>query len=486
MHHHITTLTSALLALGISLAPGAEKDAKILPQAQNIISSVASMPSSRQVAAMLQPHGLHCLNLTWEDTGRWKGSSVGPNISDLTIQVNSWHQVPLDGHISGTTRCMPVIRFPNFSDRTGDVPLDRFHLLVGNGHGHDLRPMSLERVLSNLNIVSANAPQVTGSLLAERDSHVLVSAQANILPVPSGGETLFTPVLYNYQTRPGDPAVLVIVATPEGTSVQILDNRRDLSPGVGHGQRLFHDAAGQRAQFRARRRSDVAAAHGSTTPGAGPQADGLPEGLNLVMVIQVPLRQRRPSVRFESADMLLESAPKPAMDMARRSRGIEEAVIDAGPAEGPFPAPNVASIQRDERFPIRVTVQFYQASDTGTLDSATATRLAGVINRVYDQADWVGSLVTSGWTGRPTEPSGGFWRRPRPVKTIGPQPIPEPTVPVAAWRQIPWAASVLADHQRRTGQDTDATIKRLYQHFGPDWVPYNARELTMALATIGQ
>jgi hypothetical protein len=31
--------------------------------------------------------GLKILNITWEDTGRYKGSSVGPNISDMSIQV---------------------------------------------------------------------------------------------------------------------------------------------------------------------------------------------------------------------------------------------------------------------------------------------------------------------------------------------------------------------------------------------------------------
>ena len=27
------------------------------------------------------------LNVLWEDTGRWEGSAVGPNISDVTIEV---------------------------------------------------------------------------------------------------------------------------------------------------------------------------------------------------------------------------------------------------------------------------------------------------------------------------------------------------------------------------------------------------------------
>ena len=37
-------------------------------------------------------YGLNILNVTWEDTGRYQNSSVGPNISDVTIQVQ--HQDP--------------------------------------------------------------------------------------------------------------------------------------------------------------------------------------------------------------------------------------------------------------------------------------------------------------------------------------------------------------------------------------------------------
>ena len=46
------------------------------------------------------------------------------------------------------------------------------------------------------------------SLLAPRDTHALVSAQAAFLPVPRGGDAEFNPVLFNYQSVPGDPAVL--------------------------------------------------------------------------------------------------------------------------------------------------------------------------------------------------------------------------------------------------------------------------------------
>ncbi len=94
--------------------------------------------------AVNQRQGLNLVDLTWEDTGRYKNSAVGPNISDMTIQIQ--RKDPHTGAYS--LYCMPVIRYPNFSDRTGDVPLDKFYLLVGNEKGQDLRRVTLKDFLA--------------------------------------------------------------------------------------------------------------------------------------------------------------------------------------------------------------------------------------------------------------------------------------------------------------------------------------------------
>ena len=60
------------------------------------------------------------------------------------------------------------------------------------------------------------------------------------LPIPKSGVATFNPVLFNYQSYPGDPAVLTILATREGTSTTIIDNQRDgFGAGRTWGQRLF-------------------------------------------------------------------------------------------------------------------------------------------------------------------------------------------------------------------------------------------------------
>ena len=114
------------------------------------IMRTANMVADRQVQKLVKKHGLQILNLTWEDTGRYKDSCVGPNISDMTIQVG--FERP-DGMFEVT--CMPVIRFPNFSDTTADIDPGDFVLLVGNEKGKPLKRISLYDFLESRQADSA-------------------------------------------------------------------------------------------------------------------------------------------------------------------------------------------------------------------------------------------------------------------------------------------------------------------------------------------
>ena len=200
---------------------------------------------------MASEFGLQILDLTWEDTGRYKGSSVGPNISDMTIQVG---QELTRGEFK--TTCMPVIRFPNFSDKSCDLDPRDFTLLAGNQKGGGLKRISLRDFLEDPGSFLSNPDSWKAkdgkrrTLLAERDIKVLVSAQACFLPIPKEGKATFNPVLFNYQSVKGDPAVLTILATREGTSVTVIDNVRDaFRTGAVWGQRLFFNNNGQRASL---------------------------------------------------------------------------------------------------------------------------------------------------------------------------------------------------------------------------------------------
>ncbi len=411
------------------------------------ITKTANMAHDPGAQTLARRFGLDVMNLTWEDTGRYKGSTVGPNISDMTIQVAS-----RDAQETLSVACMPVIRYPNFSDKTCDLDPRAFTLLMGNEKGRPLRRVSLYDFLENPTAYLAKPDSWKGdvpkSLLApERDSRVLVSAQACFLPVPKQGIATFNPVLFNYQSYDKNPAVLTILATREGTSVTVIDNKRDaFETGGLWGQRLFHNAAGMRASLTGERQSDFEArGRGQAgAPSAGaPGVRRSEAGLNMVLLIQVPLKQKE-----RPRPMMLEfaAAAPTAMQsksMERERSNVENAVIGHGELEGPFTEIDNLPIERDPRFPVRVTVQFYKATDNGVVSADDLDGIKRQIDRVYAQSEYVGSLVTEGETGRVTEYAG--------VKV---QP--------ADWWERFWER-----YEENTDVSRDEAIRRLRDLLGP-------------------
>ncbi len=418
------SLPLALLLLATSAAPafasqdtpppyrgGESRPEPIDPSYLEAIQRTSGMVWDENALRLAQMHGLDLINVTWEDTGRFYDSAVGPNISDMTIQVQ--HQDPDTGEF--VLSLMPVIRYPNFVDHTADISPDDFYLLVGNEDGTDLKRVTLAEYLDNFRKYLSDPGSWSGrrsSLLAPRDSHVLVSAQAAFLPVPQQGEATFNPVIFNYQSFAGDPAVLTIVASREGTSATIIDNMRDSFPaGWSWGQRLFFNQDGERASFTGERLSDFV---DRTLPPdmLSPTAAG-ESGLNMVLLIQVPLKQREPMRGMFFGDAMEESmAPSAAF---KADGDVEAAVIGHGAVEGPYTEIDGLAIERDPRFPIRVTVQFYKATSNGIVTEADMEAIASQIERVYDEGDYVGSLVVGGESYRPTEHDGpkyeppGWW-----------------------------------------------------------------------------
>lgn len=355
------------------------------------------------------------MNVMWEDSARYQGSSAGPNISDLTLRVR--HE--------DASALLPVIRPPNFSDMTADVPMDSIRLRVGNEAGAALRTVTLRDVLADVPSFLSDPGSWTAesrSLLADRDSHVLVSAQACFLPVPKGGSVEFDPVLFNYQTRPDDPAVLAIVATREGTSITAVDGR---DREAAWGQTLFFNERGQRARFKGERRSDVEAR------GCSEGAADL-EGANVVLLIQVPLQQRPPPTYEPSSILFCEEG----VAVAGCAPDVEEAVITHGAVLGPFEEIAGHAIERDSRFPVRVTIQLYQATANGLLTDVEVARFHAQIARIYRDADYVGSLVLDPSEHRPTAHGSG--------------PAPPG-----------WWAAFWAQYEDRTGLSPEDTMQQL-------------------------
>lgn len=358
---------------------------------ERAVNNVSEMVWNNKITDIASRLGLSVVNVTWEDTGRYSGSCWGPNISDLTIQV---HHGDRDEEMLS---CMPVIRYPNFQDLSADLNPDLFYLLVGNESGDDLEAVTLTEYVDNIRDYLHDEDSWGGrgtSLLAPRDSVVLVSAQAVFLPIEEDGQAIFNPVLYNYQSYEDSPGVLAILVTREGTSATIIDNSSDYSADYySWGQRLFFNDDGERASLTGSRLSDfmedpenIPELNGEHNVAAGE------EGMNMVMLIQIPLRQKeRQDLWFEGemadGDQLYYSCDEVTCS------NVEAAVIGHGELEGPFREIDGLPIARDRRFPIRVTVQFYKATSNGVATEGDIAEIAAQITRVYDDASYIGSLV---------------------------------------------------------------------------------------------
>jgi hypothetical protein len=378
-----------------------------------VVDRVAGMVNDSDLVRRVQRRSLALVNVTWEDTGRAQGSSLGPNISDLTLQVRRRDE---SGQFQSAI--MPVIRPPNFTDRTGDVSSDRFFIRAGNEQGGSLRSIALTDVLRNLKAFASHPDTIlgNGNLLAGRDAHFLVSAQAVFLPIPKSGQAQFNPVLFNYQSAPGSPAVLSILVTRQGTSIQVVENRPEEATAAGWGQELYFDNKGQRAAFTAERKSDV---EQRITAQGGPRSEddksALQRGADVLFLVQVPLKHHnvgRLGGALPSASMAQEEPMAAPPAAAPRSRAaeksdVEQAVLGHGPNLGPFNEGHRLRLERDPAFPVRITVQFYKATSNGIASDIDLDAIARSIGSVYEHADFVGSLVIP--DGDPRRPTA--WQR---------------------------------------------------------------------------
>ncbi len=351
-----------------------------VPESGPLLTQVKDMVHNPIAQTLAGNCGMRVQNVSWEDNGRNPKSAWGPCISDMTLRV------------SGTA--MPVIRFPNYEDLTCDIPVEKIQLMVGNERddmesdddnnntgGAKFRVVTLKEYLENFrtHLHTPSSWKGTNNSLycAEKDSHAIVSAQACFLPVEKGGEANFNVALYNYQSERGDPTVLSIVATSKGTSAQVVENT-----GYGSGQNLYFNKSGKRCSFVGQRVSDFRRDQGVASVD-GPMTDEEKKD-NVVMIIQVPLKKRKKAVFSFGSSVVLESYTPQSFGFgttsAARSRGVdvEDAIVKVGAPEGPFIEVNDLEIERDERFPVRVTLQFYKTTSNGEVNEP-------IMKQIYDQ-----------------------------------------------------------------------------------------------------
>jgi len=343
-----------------------------------LLGRVASLATNDAARTKLKDRGLNIATVAWEDTSRYENSSIGSNISDMTLKVES-------------TR-MPIVRAPNFADITVDLPADKLPLLVvGNEAGLDLKKITLQEYLENFSDY-CGTPCSTLNLHLERDSHVLTSAQACILPIESGSVE-FAVDLFNYQSG-SEPAVLVIMATAYGTSAQVV---------AGGNTLLYFNDKGTSRLFKAERLTDHRESTGSTNTGAITSEE---KSLNGIYIFQIPLHIERSrshqSFGYFGGEECIQkcSFSKKSCSLgSMKERGMERAVLKVGEEKGPYKgiknsAGNPYEMKRDTERPIRLTVQFYMCTDSDTITNDNVDEISQQIRQIYDLGLNEGSLVT--------------------------------------------------------------------------------------------
>lgn len=397
---------------------------------RDTVSKVRSMATWGSDAQKLaEAEGMSINTVTWQDTSRTVGSSWGDNITDMTIS-----QELRDARTGKSeTAEMPVIQLSNnMTDKTADIDLDKFMVTVGNATGGEPKNVSLRQILDKpweYLSDSKNWPlkgddgKAKGLFAPGTDESVLVSAQAGFLPITKqGGKATYTPTVYNYQShndekKGAQPAVLTLMVTREGVTIDVMGKRKAGRNGEdgAYGERLFFNKAGQRAQLTAERAS-TSSVKGSTSSQGGDVASGADQ-LNRVLVIQVPLIPEvpRPAPKW-GGGLMLESAAVTRSFSPRGRSDIEDAVISAGPVEGPMDENLGTGWKRDGAKPIRVTVQLMKATSNGVATADDMKSIKKELEAVYKDASRVGSLVLpDGLPKQPTTPPGPIFLETTPV-----------------------------------------------------------------------
>jgi len=239
-----------------------------------------------------------------EDTGRSKGSAFGPNISDMTLKL------------ANSTTLLPVIRRPNFSDETADVPIANYNLTIGNEtKGATLKRIPLKDYLENANgtLKDASGKVVNSLFCKERDSVILTSAQYCVLPL-SNGTCEFNVHLYNYQSSIDSPAVLVLVSSATGTSAQGI---------YGGTTALYFNNDGQAANYVAEWLKDERARLGKEVEGT---MDKDEQQRNALFIFQIPLIPKKPKATTLSTGLIRRRCPGTS-NGSEGKKGVDNAVL---------------------------------------------------------------------------------------------------------------------------------------------------------------
>ncbi len=337
------------------------------------MNTVADIARDSSIKELVKSHGLCVNEVCWEDTSRFSNSCFGNNITDMTLIAKD------------SNRRMPVIRRDNFVDVTCDLNMDKLSIYYKG------ETMQFKDYIQKLE------RQYSTKLLKDREDKILVSSQACILGhTAKNPETEFAVQMYNYQSEFDNPAVLVIVASSLGVSSQTLEKREE----------LYFDNSGDAHYYIARRLEDDRKMRNVSTTGEMTSEE---KARNVLYIYQIPLKKKvmkrdvgREYAKFKCGSKSASSAllsfaceedGSCRFDMFE-TRGITNAMLDIGSFVKKFKK-MPSNLIRDERYPIRLTLQYYYITDDAKLSHELMAKISNQLDTIYNFGENKGSLVVS-------------------------------------------------------------------------------------------
>ncbi|MBY0403775.1 MAG: hypothetical protein K2X66_07730 [Cyanobacteria bacterium] len=351
-----------------------------------------SLTSNSRFLELTRAKKFSPVKISWEDIGRYAGSSWGNRISDVGIWVRKDEKDPQTAKLA-----LAVRRDQNFSDKVLVVPAE--NIKIHGKKGNKVTEMTLPEKLKELGLTSKS-----------HDKNVIVSNQFAVVPVPAkemgevskAGEP--PRAAFTFSIQPYGSTNMVITDVIEGSSNAVVS-------GYKH-QLLYANKKGEKAPFTASRaedRKDLMKLE------ADLKAKGMDVDVQRYYLIQVPLDSKAANIQaanmgeppFErnnwfgdnmpfafAASAGFESAGGPMLESVRSAspKGLDKVAIGTGDAEGKY---NEGSGYRGARAeePIRVTVAYF-VTPKGEVTEADMQTFTKTFESWDQQAIWGGSFVT--------------------------------------------------------------------------------------------
>jgi hypothetical protein len=279
--------------------------------------------------------------------------SEGPNMSDITIDI---------GNIS-----FPIINTNIFRSPYLSMSINRFTVSVGNEKPITeaiMKRISFIEYIQDLNkYISSN---IIGSMLIPRDEIIITSVQTSILP-DIAEKIHFNIRIHNYEYNKTDPAVLVITASSQGTSAQLVTEYR---------QKIYFNANGKRSPF--------CVAYGKLNKSEKKETEQTKQikqpvsfedmSGECIFIFQIPLKQKtRP-------DDISKNNIVPVYKSVNQSTSASPSDVWTGTS-------SKFTLERNTAYPIRCTIQYYHGASSTNLSDNSVADMSQKIWRLYNEAD---------------------------------------------------------------------------------------------------